>query len=462
MISSRQIKQKGPGIMRPKQQQQNNDGWVNLITLLGTEKDSKTKTSFEGGKPLNEEEAANIYAENGVCRRIIEAYPKHGTRRWIDLENDDDDRFGKELRRIDAKKAFREAGIEARTFGGAYIAIYTEGKDNLKEPLDLSKPLVIEELEVFSRFDAKTTERYGPDDGKKSGRPMILECYRWDGSHATIHESRLIYFDGARATTRRRKLNDGYGDSVLTSIYESARAFGATLGYIETLIQSYDVPVLNVSGLASAIGGGNEDRIKKRFSFMNLGRSLLNMIVLDSEEKYSRGAASLTSIPEVVDRFASKLSSDSGIPVKILMGTSPAGLQSTGDADIRSFYDEIADYQVDQFEPNLERLLEIIATYIPYISPDRPPVVKWRPLWEPSEKEAAETRKIQADADAIYIDKSVVTPEEVRENRFVNGGGLNTAVESLEMEDMEDASGIEDPNEPEGNIEEQQTEGGED
>lgn len=42
-------------------------------------------------------------------------------------------------------------------------------------------------------------------------------------------------------------------------------------------------------------------------------------------------------------------------------------------------------------------------------------------LWQDTEKEKAELRKIQADIDAIYLSNQVLLPEEVALNRFGSG-----------------------------------------
>jgi hypothetical protein len=42
--------------------------------------------------------------------------------------------------------------------------------------------------------------------------------------------------------------------------------------------------------------------------------------------------------------------------------------------------------------------------------------IQFRPLWEPSQKEETESRYAQAQADAIYLDRGVLTPEEVAQS----------------------------------------------
>ncbi len=59
--------------------------------------------------------------------------------------------------------------------------------------------------------------------------------------------------------------------------------------------------------------------------------------------------------------------------------------------------------------------------------------VKPRPLWQLTEKEKAETRKIQADTDAVYLDRQVLKSTEVRSSRF--GGDTYSSETVLSAED---------------------------
>ncbi len=59
--------------------------------------------------------------------------------------------------------------------------------------------------------------------------------------------------------------------------------------------------------------------------------------------------------------------------------------------------------------------------------------VKPRPLWQLTEKEKSETRKIQADTDAVYLDRQVLKSTEVRSSRF--GGDTYSSETVLSAED---------------------------
>jgi phage-related protein (TIGR01555 family) len=94
------------------------------------------------------------------------------------------------------------------------------------------------------------------------------------------------------------------------------------------------------------------------------------------------------------------------MPVTILFGRSPAGLNATGESDIRAWYDTVVDAQTDQLKPALERLLKLI-----FAAKDSPTsgaiperwTIEFNPLWQPTEKEQAETLKLKADTHVALV-----------------------------------------------------------
>src|SRR4029077_20547785 len=96
----------------------------------------------------------------------------------------------------------------------------------------------------------------------------------------------------------------------------------------------------------------------------------------------------------------------------------PAGLNATGESDIRWFYDRIASTQQNRVAPALMRIIEILLASMGK-DPDKiNHSIYFHPLWQPTEKEVAEAHFTQAQADAIYLDRDVVSPEEIALSRF--------------------------------------------
>jgi hypothetical protein len=109
------------------------------------------------------------------------------------------------------------------------------------------------------------------------------------------------------------------------------------------------------------------------------------------------------------------------MPLTLLFGTSPGGLNATGDSDIRFFYDRVAQYQKDRVLKPLKKLIEIVML----CTGDKKIPDKWdidfRPLWQESAKDKAATMMSQSTADVAWITAGVLSAEEVAAGHWSTG-----------------------------------------
>jgi hypothetical protein len=84
------------------------------------------------------------------------------------------------------------------------------------------------------------------------------------------------------------------------------------------------------------------------------------MLIDADGEEFKREALSFGSIPDTLDRFCNLFASVADMPVTLLMGQAPAGLNATGDSDIRWFYDHISHKQEEEVIPPAERLVRML------------------------------------------------------------------------------------------------------
>jgi hypothetical protein len=127
------------------------------------------------------------------------------------------------------------------------------------------------------------------------------------------------------------------------------------------------------------------------------------------EEEYKRESVSVAGLPELLERQHAALAGAAGMPVSLLMGQAPSGLNATGDSDIRWFYDHVAAMQEKKhLKPlPLKRLYAIIM-----LAKDGPTGgelpenwdIAFRPLWQMT---PAEVEKMRLDvANAMTISTS--------------------------------------------------------
>jgi hypothetical protein len=115
------------------------------------------------------------------------------------------------------------------------------------------------------------------------------------------------------------------------------------------------------------------------------------------------------------------VSADTGYPITRLFGVSPAGMNATGESDMRNYYDKVRSRQQRVLKPMLLRVVQIISEWQKLPEP----FIEFRPLKQMSEKEQAELEKLQADKDQAvantyktYIDMGAMEPYEARYLQF--------------------------------------------
>lgn len=439
------------------------DGWSNLLTGLGTSRDKRMAARVQRGS-LGPGQARDIYAGDGMAARIVDLPVDELTRKWVDVKVADDgdaaERADQALTDLHAAARFKEALRHQRVLGGGAILLgVVDGAASLEEPLDLKRVRSVRALTVLERTELTAAEYFGDPTDRDFGEPRLFTLSPRTAvapglaSYQRVHASRLLLFPGRRLSRLDIASHSGWGESELLRVVEALVDFAAGYGGAGALVQDFAQGVLKLKGVAdmlSSTGPEGPAMLKVRLEAMDLSRSTLRSVILDADagESFERTQTPTAGLPELLDRFAQRLAAVSRIPVTLLMGESPAGLSATGDSDVRAFYDRIAAEQGDFLVPNLTRLCEVL--FAAREGPTRGSVPEtWsvvpRPLWQLSETEQADVRLKTAQADQIYIQAQVLTPEEVAESRF--GGDAYSTETQLDRE-LRDALGAAKEEEP--------------
>src|SRR5437868_6759506 len=108
-----------------------------------------------------------------------------------------------------------------------------------------------------------------------------------------------------------------------------------------------------------------------------------------------------------------QMSCVTGIPLVVLLGITPQGLNASSEGEIRVFYDWIHSYQEALFRDHLQTVIELVQLSL-WGEIDDEITFVFKPLWSMTEKEMSEIDKHEAEADQIRIDSGVLDPAEVR------------------------------------------------
>jgi phage-related protein (TIGR01555 family) len=412
------------------------DGWENDLTGLGTLYDKTTFTQYRASYDLSDSTLEFLYSGDDLAARLIDTVPEEKMRKGYRVcLADSDSKIDKDLEAsvhealadLDANSKFVEADKWGRLWGGAAIIIGADDRRPAGMPLIPERAERIDFLEVTDRRYLQPATYY--TNGPKTGRPetyMVANSTSLPRNVYTIHESRLILFGGASTTTQERLRRNSWDHSYLQRAYDIMQKFANGFSAVGVLLTDGPQGVYSIKNLANMIGGSGRAVFEERMQLIERCRSVLRAIVVDADgEKFERAGFSFSGIPDVLDRLMLRLAAAFRMPVTILMGQSPAGMNATGESDFRWFYDRIETEQTNELAPQLRRLVKILLATRQGPSRGKVPdkvAIEFEKLWSLGPKEEAERQKIVADTDAVYLDRGVVMPEEVALSRFGERG----------------------------------------
>ena len=421
------------------------DGWYNFATGHGVNgMDKRQNTGFET-QWLDFDRLAELWRGDDLAARAVETLPKEGTRQGWDLiipegedgPLDEKDRIAEVIDKLDvlgAEQYLFQALSTERGMGGAAILLgVNDGQTDLTKPLDLNKVSSIDWMTPLEARELYPVYGYADPRAPKFGEPEIYRLTSravlppYSGAYAEtvmdIHESRLLVFPGIRVSRYMPMASQGgWGDSVLIRMWRVLRDFNLAWGSAGTLVTDFARGVYKLSDLITTLGTtGGHQAIQERLAFMELAASTINASVIDANDDFKREPTPIAGLPDLLDKFCIRLAASAEMPLTLLFGMSPGGLNATGDSDIRLFYDRVASYQKDKILPQLKRLIKIIFLTTGSKKEPKKWSVRFRPLWQESAKDRSAAMFTQSQADHNWITDGVLSAEEVAKAHWGTG-----------------------------------------
>lgn len=414
----------------------NMDGWVNVITNLNVLGKDKKMGATPSPIFLNQRQADDFYGADDIAGKLVDRVPEEMTREGFEVYADGFDGMAATIEEyferfeLDTKI---EKGLKwARLYGGAGLIVGANDGQKFDMPLRFDKIKSIDFFSVLDRYRLKPTTESDIDYNPTSPNFEKPEFYYIQGnatnnnigtkkSGTKIHHSRVIRFEGVPVQNSQIALVGWWGDSILSRLYNTIRDYQAAFSSAGTIITDFTQLIFKLKNLSEMIANGDSKLVQERLALLSGLSSIINAVVCEEGEEIERKSTSIAGLPELLDRMSNRLVAATDAPHTLVLGDAAGGFGSTGESEKRDWYDYIKNQQESKYRPVLKKLLKFI-----FLSKDGPTqgklppkyAIEFNPLWLPTEKEQAELRKVQMETDTGYIDRGVVSADEIAVSRF--------------------------------------------
>lgn len=434
-----------------------NDSLTNLVAGLGAEKDKASHDRF-ALRSLSEPEIDALYNGEWIAKKIVDCPVDDMFRAWRTWQAPAAavTAFEEAEKRHGVKVKVAKAVRLARIYGGAAIVIGADVADPLK-PLDprAVKRGKLEYLTVHPRRRITA----GPLDMDPASptydQPAHYTLTNGAGGMTRLHPSRVIRFVGAERYDAAGEA-DGWGFSALQAPYEAVHHAALATSAAASMLHEAKVDVINVHNLESALQSPEGTAaLQRRFSLANMMKSLNNMLLLGKDETYTRTQTAFAGVPQLLERFMAVAAAAADIPAARFLAQSASGLNASGAADVRNYYDRLASDRARDLTPVLERLDAILWRDATGNAAPDAAVFTWDSLWQPTEKERTDNANGLADAVTKLVNAALLPEEALRvgvQNALIETGvfpGLEQALASAIVEaDPDSEDDTEEPASP--------------
>ncbi len=284
-----------------------------------------------------------------------------------------------------------------------------------------------------------------------------------------VHYSRVIRMIGIQLPYFQAITEMMWGESVVERLWDRLVAFDNVTMSAASLVDVANLRMVGIEGLREilAAGGPAQAALESQFDMMRQLQVNNGLTLLDKEDNFASTAYSFGGLSDMILQFAQQLAGSSGIPLIRLLSQSPAGLNATGDSDIRLYYDKINAQQEATLRTGWHLILQVLWRSV--YGKDAPKDLEFSfvPLWQMSALDKATIAKSNTEtiigAFEANLIKGSTAMQELRESSGDTGLFSNISDEEIEEADEVDlaplpevdpkeSEKLDDPKEPVKNI----------
>ena len=353
----------------------------------------------------------SLYRDNWVVQNVVGLMVDDMLREWYKLKGNVTPEMQDALNKLERETRIRDrmnAGLRwGRLYGGAAGLLMIKGQEDLSKPLDLGMvfPGSFRGLYILDRWMGITTT-----NGLvfEAGEP-VPEYYSITDARgntvARVHHSHVIRFTGRELPEIERMAEMYWGESEVEALYKEVVAHDNVSANMAALTFQANVNTMEIKGLEQLFSIGSSQAQRRFWNVMqaqSVLRSNYGTQLVEQGTKLTNTQYHFNGLKEVYESMCLNLCGASHYPMTKLFGRSPAGMNATGESDLKNYYDYVDSQREAKLRPALQKLLPVLAMSAwGYVPEDIE--IAFPPLWTPTATETAEIalKKAQAIRDTF-------------------------------------------------------------
>lgn len=458
---------------KPKSSMLTLDGFDNFISRLGlNNENSLSAGTYEFNLVSRNRlllEAA--YRGSWIVGKVIDCVAEDMTREGIEITTGefkgDLDELDNDMSKLKIAQSICSSEQWGRLYGAAIGVVQIEGQD-LSTPIDFDTidKGQFQGIVVYDRWQLNPCLWDVIDSGPDIGLPKYYDVVNNptqtlpDSDTLTgqlrIHHSRVFRNIGIQLPYFQAITEMMWGESILERLWDRLISFDNVTMSAASLVDRANLRTVSIDGLREAVaaGGAAYQGIIAQFEMMRALQVNEGLTLLDKNDEFQSTAYSFAGLSDIMLQFSQQISGACDTPMVRLFSQSPAGLNSTGDSDLRMYYDTIKAKQEAKLRPAWELILKCMwrSTYGQSMPSDLK--FKFKPLWQMSALDRATIAKSNVDSVIVATEAGLI-PVQSAMRELQQSSGETGIFSNISDEDIENAQQQEeDPpmpgEEPEG------------
>lgn len=427
------------------------DSYINFAHKLGVGADNQLTSSSYGFNPLSRQRTLLEWIHRGTWLGgiAVDCVADDMTRAGINYSTELDPTVSEKMDTVAAElnlwPAIASVVQWGRLYGGAIGVALIDGQD-MSTPLredtvcegQFRGVLTLDRWQLEPSLSNLVTE-FGPNLGLPKFYKVTDNAPALRG--VSVHHTRVLFRHvGVSLPYQQQLMENLWGMSILERLYDRLVSFDAATTGAAQLVNKAHLRTLSVKGLRQVVAaqGKPMEGLVSYVDVMRRFQGVEGVTVIDSEDTFAVHNSTFASSVDILVQLGQQISGALQVPLVRLFGQSPTGLNSSGESDLRTYYDGIAHHQQKELFFGACKMYRLLARSVGVQIPDNFSI-QFNPLWQPTAEQKATTAKTSTDSVVAAYESNLITQrtalKELRQLSRSTGAFSNVTTEHIAAAD---------------------------